>query len=58
MPASAICTASRLDKLKIDRAFCQGVQASSRSLSLLYGVARLSAELDLAVTVAPASSWR
>ena len=40
-----------LDKVKIDRSFLQGLQASSRSLSLLYGVARLSAELDLAVTV-------
>jgi diguanylate cyclase (GGDEF)-like protein len=40
-----------LNKVKIDRAFLQGVQASGRSLSLLYGVARLSAELDLAVTV-------
>ena len=40
-----------LNKVKIDRSFLQGLQASSRSLSLLYGVARLSAELDLAVTV-------
>jgi diguanylate cyclase (GGDEF)-like protein len=40
-----------LNKVKIDRSFLQGLEASSRSLSLLYGVARLSAELDLAVTV-------
>jgi diguanylate cyclase (GGDEF)-like protein len=40
-----------LNKVKIDRSFLQGLQASSRSLSLLYGVARLSAELDLVVTV-------
>jgi diguanylate cyclase (GGDEF)-like protein len=40
-----------LNKVKIDRSFLHGLQASSRSLSLLYGVARLSAELDLAVTV-------
>ena len=39
-----------LNKVKIDRSFLQGLEASSRSLSLLYGVARLSAELDLAVT--------
>jgi diguanylate cyclase (GGDEF)-like protein len=40
-----------LNKVKIDRSFLQGLEASSRSLSLLYGVARLSAELDLSVTV-------
>jgi predicted signal transduction protein with EAL and GGDEF domain len=40
-----------LNKVKIDRSFLQGLQASNRSLSLLDGVARLSAELDLAVTV-------
>jgi predicted signal transduction protein with EAL and GGDEF domain len=33
-----------LNKMKIDRSFLQGLQASSRSLSLLCGVARLSAE--------------
>jgi len=40
-----------LDKVKIDRSFLQGIGASERSQTLLYGVARLSAQLGLAVAV-------
>jgi EAL domain-containing protein (putative c-di-GMP-specific phosphodiesterase class I) len=40
-----------LDKVKIDRSFLQGIGTSERSQTLLHGVARLSAQLGLAVTV-------
>jgi diguanylate cyclase (GGDEF)-like protein len=40
-----------LDKVKIDRSFLQGIGASERSQTLLHGVARLSAQLGLAVAV-------
>jgi diguanylate cyclase (GGDEF)-like protein len=40
-----------LQKVKIDRSFLQGIANSERSLTLLRGVARLSAELGLAVVV-------
>jgi diguanylate cyclase (GGDEF)-like protein len=40
-----------LHKVKIDRSFLQGITGSERSLTLLRGVARLSAELGMAVTV-------
>jgi len=40
-----------LNKVKIDRSFLQGVDKSQRSLNLLYGVARLSADLGMAVAV-------
>jgi diguanylate cyclase (GGDEF)-like protein len=40
-----------LNKVKIDRSFLLGVGTSARSLNLLHGVARLSAELNLAVVV-------
>ena len=40
-----------LNKVKIDRSFLQGVDKSERSLSLLYGVARLSADLGMSVVV-------
>jgi predicted signal transduction protein with EAL and GGDEF domain len=40
-----------LSKVKIDRSFLQGVDKSQRSLNLLYGVARLSADLGMAVAV-------
>jgi diguanylate cyclase (GGDEF)-like protein len=40
-----------LDKVKIDRSFLQGISRSNRSLTLLRGVARLSAELDMSVVV-------
>jgi diguanylate cyclase (GGDEF)-like protein len=40
-----------LQKVKIDRSFLQGIATSERSLTLLRGVARLSAELGLAVVV-------
>jgi EAL domain-containing protein (putative c-di-GMP-specific phosphodiesterase class I) len=40
-----------LHKVKIDRSFLQGIAASERSRTLLRGVARLSAELGLSVTV-------
>jgi EAL domain-containing protein (putative c-di-GMP-specific phosphodiesterase class I) len=40
-----------LDKVKIDRSFLQGVDKSDRSLNLLHGVARLSADLGMAVAV-------
>jgi len=43
------------DKIKIDRSFLEGLSRSGgdahRSLTLLYGIARLSAELDLCVVV-------
>jgi EAL domain-containing protein (putative c-di-GMP-specific phosphodiesterase class I) len=38
-----------LNKVKIDRSFLQGVDTSDRPLNLLYGVARLSAELGMTV---------
>ena len=40
-----------LDKVKIDRSFLEGLTRDSRSMTLLCGVARLSAELGLRVTV-------
>ncbi len=40
-----------LDKVKIDRSFLQGIATSERSLTLLHGVARLSAELGMSVTM-------
>ena len=40
-----------LHKVKIDRSFLQGITTSERSLTLLHGVARLSAELGMSVTV-------
>jgi predicted signal transduction protein with EAL and GGDEF domain len=40
-----------LNKVKIDRSFLEGVGTSNRPLNLLYGVARLSAELGLTVAV-------
>jgi len=40
-----------LDKVKIDRSFLHGVDKSDRSLNLLHGVARLSADLGMAVAV-------
>jgi EAL domain-containing protein (putative c-di-GMP-specific phosphodiesterase class I) len=40
-----------LSKVKIDRSFLQGVGTSSRPLKLLHGVARLSANLGMSVTV-------
>lgn len=40
-----------LHKVKIDRSFLQGIAASERSRTLLRGVARLSKELGLSVTV-------
>jgi EAL domain-containing protein (putative c-di-GMP-specific phosphodiesterase class I) len=40
-----------LDKVKIDRAFLSGLDADSRSRTLLRGVAQLSAMLGLTVTV-------
>jgi diguanylate cyclase (GGDEF)-like protein len=39
------------DKLKIDRSFVLGIEASERSRTLLRGVARLSSELGLSVVV-------
>jgi len=38
-----------LNKVKIDRSFLQGVGTSERPLNLLYGVARLSAQLGMTV---------
>jgi diguanylate cyclase (GGDEF)-like protein len=38
-----------LNKVKIDRSFLQGVGTSDRPLNLLYGVARLSAQLGMTV---------
>ncbi len=40
-----------LDKVKIDRSFLHGVCTNDRSLTLLHGVARLSAELGMSVTM-------
>ncbi len=40
-----------LNKVKIDRSFLQGVEHGDRSLVLLRGIAKLSAELGLSVTV-------
>ncbi|MEX0852950.1 MAG: EAL domain-containing protein [Bauldia sp.] len=40
-----------LNKVKIDRSFLEGLEDGERSLVLLRGVAKLSAELGLAVTV-------
>lgn len=40
-----------LHKVKIDRSFLQGISTSERSRTLLCGVARLSKELGLSVTV-------
>ncbi|HEY0441287.1 MAG TPA: EAL domain-containing protein [Xanthobacteraceae bacterium] len=40
-----------LHKVKIDRMFLRGILADSRSLTLLRGVARLSAELGMSVVV-------
>ncbi|MFO1185088.1 MAG: EAL domain-containing protein [Bauldia sp.] len=40
-----------LHKVKIDRSFVQGLGTSERSLSLLRGVTRLSAELGMSVAV-------
>ncbi|HEX5779947.1 MAG TPA: EAL domain-containing protein [Xanthobacteraceae bacterium] len=40
-----------LHKVKIDRSFLQGISSSERSRTLLRGVARLSKELGLSVTV-------
>ncbi len=40
-----------LNKVKIDRSFLQGLETGERSLVLLRGVAKLSAELGLDVTV-------
>src|SRR5690606_14307977 len=40
-----------LHKVKIDRSFLQGISTSERSRKLLRGVARLSKELGLSVTV-------
>ncbi len=38
-----------LNKVKIDRSFLQGIGTSERPLNLLYGVARLSAQLGMTV---------
>ncbi len=40
-----------LHKVKIDRTFLEGIEANGRSLTLLSGVARLSAELGMCVVV-------
>ena len=40
-----------LNKVKIDRSFLQDVETSARTLNLLHGVARLSAELGMAVVI-------
>lgn len=40
-----------LQKVKVDRSFLQGLGASERTLTLLNGVARLSAELGMQVVV-------
>ncbi len=40
-----------LDKVKIDRSFLQGLGKSDRTLTLLRGIARLSAELGMKVVV-------
>ena len=39
------------NKVKIDRSFLKGIETDQRSLTLLYGVARLSAELGMSVVV-------
>jgi diguanylate cyclase (GGDEF)-like protein/PAS domain S-box-containing protein len=40
-----------LNKVKIDRSFLEGIESGERALVLLRGIARLSAELGLQVTV-------
>ena len=40
-----------LNKVKIDRSFIEGLESGERALVLLRGIARLSAELGLSVTV-------
>ena len=40
-----------LNKVKIDRSFLEGLAAGDRSLVLLRGIARLSAQLGLSVAV-------
>jgi diguanylate cyclase (GGDEF)-like protein len=40
-----------LNKVKIDRSFLEGLETGQRSLVLLRGIARLSADLGLSVTV-------
>jgi len=40
-----------LNKVKIDRSFLEGLETGERSLVLLRGIARLSADLGLSVTV-------
>jgi diguanylate cyclase (GGDEF)-like protein len=40
-----------LHKIKIDRSFLQGIEASDRSLTLLRGVAHLTAQLGMSVVV-------
>jgi EAL domain-containing protein (putative c-di-GMP-specific phosphodiesterase class I) len=40
-----------LNKVKIDRSFLEGLESGERSLVLLRGIARLSADLGLSVTV-------
>ncbi len=40
-----------LNKVKIDRSFLNGVDTSKRTLNLLHGVARLSAELGMSVVI-------
>jgi predicted signal transduction protein with EAL and GGDEF domain len=40
-----------LDKVKIDRSFLQGIETTERSLTLVHGVARLSADLGLSVVI-------
>ena len=40
-----------LNKVKIDRLFLEGLEAGGRALILLRGVARLSADLGLTVTI-------
>ena len=40
-----------LNKVKIDRLFLEGLEAGDRALVLLRGIARLSADLGLSVTV-------
>jgi len=50
IPASATCTTSHCQKVKIDRSFLEGID-SDRPLTLLRGVARLSADLGMSVVV-------
>jgi len=40
-----------LQKVKIDRSFLEGLGSSDRPVTLLHGVARLSAELGMSVVV-------